>query len=169
MLVKIDEIARKFEISPEELKNYLKKRHPELLQVIEGRFGSKEEAIDAENSEMLLWAFHKFEEEKERWGIWSEGIDKKEGDNVPSEEVYEYSIATILNKNWRIDLEKYVKVLNEKAKEGWRLCTVHTNELGKEARRILGFGAESIICEDALIFERRVLRETDQTENMAQP
>ena len=57
----------------------------------------------------------------------------------PGSEFYEYSIATILNNNWRVDREKYVEILNEKAKSGWRLCTVHSNLLGKEALRILGF------------------------------
>ncbi|MBQ4468809.1 MAG: hypothetical protein II917_01530 [Synergistaceae bacterium] len=68
------------------------------------------------------------------------------------------AIVTMLNNDWRIDVEKYVKVLNEKAKNGWRLCNVYTNELGKEARRVLGYGINSVVYEDVLIFERRILK-----------
>ena len=84
--------------------------------------------------------------------------DEQKSKYKPGSELYEYSVATILNNNWRVDLEKYLEILNEKAKEGWRLCTVHSNLLGKEALRIMGFGAGSVVAEDILIFERRTLK-----------
>jgi len=75
------------------------------------------------------------------------------------DEFFEYSLVTLINSHGRIDTEQYVQVLNEKAREGWRLRTVHTNELGKDAIRILGFGVNATVSEDVLIFERRIKRD----------
>lgn len=49
-----------------------------------------------------------------------------------------------------------MEILSEHAKNGWRLHTMYSNELGKNALMILGFGANATACEDVLIFERRI-------------
>lgn len=49
-----------------------------------------------------------------------------------------------------------MKILSDHAKNGWKLHTMYSNELGKNALMILGFGTNSTACEDVLIFERRV-------------
>ena len=49
-----------------------------------------------------------------------------------------------------------IKILSDHAKNGWKLHTMYSNELGKSALMILGFGTNSTACEDVLIFERRL-------------
>lgn len=72
-------------------------------------------------------------------------------------EFYEYDVVTIINENHgRIDKEKMLHILSERAKQGWKLHTIYSNELGKNAISILGLGMNSTACEDVLIFERRV-------------
>ena len=179
MLVKIADFARSHGISSLEFEEFLKKSRPDLLQVISGTFGIREDAVDDKDAKLILEAFQNYAEEEEekrldRMGVYGETIRKKYEEEKAQrreeqlkeeqkiefaesfDEFYEYSIVTILNKHGRLDTEKYVEVLNEKAKDGWRLRTVHTNELGKEAIRILGFGVNSTVSEDALIFERRI-------------
>ena len=174
MLVKIEEVANQFGISPIGLEDYLKKHHPDLLHVTKGLFRKKTMMNDDDCDEVLR-EFQKYEEVKEKERIdFIESFHKpicfkveakeqqdwnqEDPGNTEHDERYEYAIVTMLNNDWRIDVEKYVKVLNEKAKNGWRLCNVYTNELGKEARRVLGYGINSVVYEDVLIFERRILK-----------
>ena len=96
------------------------------------------------------------------------GIKKKEEEKVQLEvkkqeyarsfnEYYEYDVVTIVNEDHgRIDKEKMLKILGTRSSQGWRLHSVYSNELGKDALRVLGFGVNSTACEDVLIFERRV-------------
>lgn len=72
-------------------------------------------------------------------------------------ELYEYDVVTILNINHgQINRGKMMEILSTHAKAGWKLHSVYSNELGKNALSILGIGANSTACEDVLIFERRV-------------
>ena len=72
-------------------------------------------------------------------------------------EFYEYDVVTIINEDHgTINKEKMMKILSEYARNGWKLHTIYSNELGKNALSILGFGANSTACEDVLIFERRI-------------
>lgn len=74
-----------------------------------------------------------------------------------AEESYEYDVITILNENHgRIDKNKMRTVLSQKAREGWRLHTVYSNELGKNALMVLGLGHNATACEDVLVFERKI-------------
>ena len=73
------------------------------------------------------------------------------------QEYYEYDVVTIINEDHgRVDKEHMLKILSDHAKEGWKLHTIYSNELGKNAIRVLGFGTNSTACEDVLIFERRI-------------
>ena len=72
-------------------------------------------------------------------------------------EFYEYDVVTIINENHgRVDKERMMKILAEHAHNGWKLHTIYSNELGKNALNLLGFGVNSTACEDVLIFERRI-------------
>lgn len=74
-------------------------------------------------------------------------------------EFYEYDVVTIINEDHgRIDKNKMLEVLASYAQKGWKLHSIYSNELGKEALRVLGFGVNKTACEDVLIFERRVER-----------
>ena len=79
-------------------------------------------------------------------------------------EFYEYDVVTIINQDHGIvDKNKMMKILSEHAKNGWRLHTMYSNELGKNAVSLLGFGVNATACEDVLIFERRV-QDLEQSE-----
>lgn len=72
-------------------------------------------------------------------------------------EFYEYDVVTIINEDHgRIDKRKMMEVLASHAQQGWKLHTIYSNELGKDALRIMGFGVNKTACEDVLIFERRI-------------
>lgn len=75
-------------------------------------------------------------------------------------DLYEYDVVTILNKeHGLIDKEKMSRILQLHAIDGWRLHTIYSNELGKNAIMLLGLGVNSTACEDVLIFERKIRNE----------
>lgn len=72
-------------------------------------------------------------------------------------EFYEYDVVTIINENHgTIDKQEMMRILSEHAKKGWKLHTIYSNELGKNAISVLGLGVNATACEDVLIFERRI-------------
>lgn len=72
-------------------------------------------------------------------------------------DLYEYDVVTILNKeHGLVDKEKMSRILQVHAIDGWRLHTIYSNELGKNALMLLGLGVNSTACEDVLIFERKI-------------
>ncbi len=72
-------------------------------------------------------------------------------------EYYEYDVVTIINEDHgTVDKAKMMEILAEHSKNGWKLHTIYSNELGKNALKILGIGINSTACEDVMIFERRV-------------
>lgn len=72
-------------------------------------------------------------------------------------EFYEYDVVTIINENHgTIDKQEMMKILCDHAKKGWKLHTIYSNELGKNAVSVLGLGVNATACEDVLVFERRV-------------
>ena len=77
-------------------------------------------------------------------------------------EFYEYDVVTIINENHgTVDKEKMMQILSNHARNGWKLHTMYSNELGKNALSLLGFGVNSTACEDVMIFERRI-KELDE-------
>lgn len=73
------------------------------------------------------------------------------------DDLYEYDIVTILNKDHgQIDKKKIKEVIMSHARKGWKLHTVYSNELGKNALAVLGLGLNTTACEDVLIFERKI-------------
>lgn len=71
-------------------------------------------------------------------------------------EFYEYDVVKIINEKGVVDDAKMMSILAEHSRNGWRLHTVYSNELGKNALAVLGFGTNTTVCEDVLIFERRI-------------
>lgn len=72
-------------------------------------------------------------------------------------EFFEYDVVTVINKDHGIiDKQEMMKILSDHAKNGWKLHTIYSNELGKNALSLLGFGVNSTASEDVLIFERRI-------------
>ena len=72
--------------------------------------------------------------------------------------LYEYKVVTVLNENHGcVDTKRMTELINMSAIEGWRLHTVYSNELGKNALRVFGLEIHSTACEDVLIFERKLM------------
>ena len=72
-------------------------------------------------------------------------------------EFYEYDVVTIINEgHGQVDKSKMLQVLSERARQGWKLHTIYSNELGKNAITLLGLNVNSTASEDVLIFERRI-------------
>lgn len=68
-------------------------------------------------------------------------------------EYYEYDVVTIENKSTgEVKIDKLKSILAEYSSKGWKLHSIYSNELGKNA--LLGLNATA--SEDVLIFERRI-------------
>lgn len=68
-------------------------------------------------------------------------------------EYYEYDVVTIENKSTgEVKIDKLKSILAEYSSKGWKLHSIYSNELGKNA--LLGINATA--SEDVLIFERRI-------------
>lgn len=81
----------------------------------------------------------------------------KDDDLIPLNDIYEYEVIKLTNVNHgSIDVKLMESTLNEHARNGWHLKAMYSNELGKNALAINGFGMNETVCEDVLIFERRV-------------
>ena len=48
------------------------------------------------------------------------------------------------------------EILSEHAKNGWRLHSIYSNELGKNVLMIMGLGVNATASEDVMIFERNL-------------
>lgn len=63
----------------------------------------------------------------------------------------------MINKNGGyVDRVKLNNILSDHAKAGWKLHTIYSNELGKNALVILGFGLNETVSEDIIVFERKI-------------
>lgn len=83
--------------------------------------------------------------------VFSEHVDSKIVNN------YEYAIEKIANTaNGSSNLDEMLKVINRYASDGWKVHTVYSNELGKNAIGFGGLGINSTYSEDIIIFERHV-------------
>lgn len=109
------------------------------------RFGSKEEIFSLNEEWVRQQAENKaIEEQRQEYGLKQIGH-------------YEYDVETVLNvDHGRTDKDSLRDILNTRARAGWKLHTMYSNELGKDAIKVLGFGLNSTVCEDVLIFERQI-------------
>lgn len=72
-------------------------------------------------------------------------------------DLYEYDIEIIANKSdGTVDSQSIRTAIAEHAKLGWRLHTMYSNEVGKNSSSYMGSGTNATICQDVLIFERRI-------------
>ena len=69
---------------------------------------------------------------------------------------YEYKVITLVDKRGAVDTERLMNELNDLGLDGWRLQCAYTNEMGKDALSIAGFGINSTSDQNILIFERFV-------------
>ena len=90
---------------------------------------------------------------------FQEILDKQKEEQIKKNPYYEYEIVTVDDlANGRVDDIKLANIIKEYARKGWRLHTVFTNELGKNATSAtlgnIGTGSNSTIDQTVLIFER---------------
>lgn len=75
---------------------------------------------------------------------------------------YEYSIITVNdNIGGGADIASIEKSIQAYAAQGWRVVTVFTNELGKNALSIGGVGLNSTVDQSIIVFERPVKQQDD--------
>lgn len=76
---------------------------------------------------------------------------------------YEYDYIVIPNKSdGSTDSEKISRIIEEHAFQGWKLITMYSNEIGKNALSVGGAGVNITMCEDILLFERCIKPEDTQ-------
>lgn len=71
------------------------------------------------------------------------------------DEIYEYDVVTIANDGG-VNVELLRRTLERHAKDGWRLHTIYSNELGKNSHSTYTAVVNSTASQDVLIFERRI-------------
>ena len=69
---------------------------------------------------------------------------------------YEYKVISLVDKKGAVDTERLMNELNDLGLDGWRLQCAYTNEIGKDALSIAGFGINATADQNILIFERFV-------------
>ena len=70
---------------------------------------------------------------------------------------YEYDYIVVPNKSdGSTDKEKIEKIIRNHAMQGWRLITMYSNEIGKNAIA----GVNATMCEDIMVFERCIKGES---------
>lgn len=68
---------------------------------------------------------------------------------------YEYDYIVVPNKSdGSTNKEVIEDIIGSHAMQGWRLVTIYSNEIGKNAITVGGIGGNVTICEDILVFER---------------
>ena len=68
---------------------------------------------------------------------------------------YEYDYIVVPNKADGSTNKEYIKeIITNHAMQGWRLITMYSNEIGKNAITVGGVGTNITISEDVLVFER---------------
>ena len=73
-----------------------------------------------------------------------------------AEGYYEYTVKSLVDEGGRTNTQKMMDTLNQMGLAGWKLVSSHTNELGKNALMVAGFGINATADETVLIFERFV-------------
>lgn len=73
---------------------------------------------------------------------------------------YEYDYIVVSNKaDGSTNKETIKDIIESHAMQGWRLVTMYSNEIGKNAVTVGGVGGNVTICEDVLVFERCIKSE----------
>lgn len=73
---------------------------------------------------------------------------------------YEYVVDVIYDKaDGAANQEAIERVLDSRSRDGWRLVAVSSNELGKNAMSVAGFGVNSTVDQTLLYFEREIIVE----------
>lgn len=69
---------------------------------------------------------------------------------------WEYKAIDLIDKCGSVEVNRLTETLNNLGRDGWHLVCAYTNELGKNALSIAGFGVNSSIDQNVLILERFV-------------
>lgn len=136
------------------LKKYLDESLPSMSPRAREYFGN--------TARMKYDEYHRMQEEKMKLELQVMQEEKKQSFAKSFGEIYEYDVVTLINKNHgTVDKDKMMEILMEHSRKGWKLHTIYSNELGKNALSVLGLGINATACEDVMIFERRV-KEIDE-------
>lgn len=94
------------------------------------------------------------QEQERRAQEYAERIAKLK--QMGSSGYYEYKVIKLMDnvRTGCLDATQLMNTLNQLGLDGWRLVTAYSNELGKNALAIAGFGVNATADEHILIFER---------------
>ena len=71
--------------------------------------------------------------------------------------LYEYAIESVSNAfSGETQKEEILNVIKKYTQDGWRVHTIYSNELGKNAVAFMGVGVNATKSEDIIIFERHI-------------
>lgn len=131
--------------------------------LIEGvRIRSKKyEAQRAEQERKNRMEAAERERQQAQWRRQEEARQRAEADLFTKRkavnDLFEYDVVVIANKpDGTVDSYSIRSAITEHAKLGWRLHTMYSNEVGKNSSSYMGSGTNATICQDVLIFERRI-------------
>jgi len=129
--------------------------HDEYIQV---KNKIEEEQNKAEEKEKILRQ-EKCKQEDSILNRYYE-ICKAQNDDTP-DDLYKYDLVKIPNlTNGESDIATIYKELSIHAAHGWKLHTIYSNELGKNASSVgaggIPSGTNSTMCEDILVFEKKI-------------
>lgn len=74
---------------------------------------------------------------------------------------YEYDVVPIQNEG-AVNVQLLKSILDSRAKSGWRLHTIYSNELGKNSHMEFNTRVNSTVTQDVLIFERRIMDDSQR-------
>lgn len=90
-------------------------------------------------------------------------IYNHKAENIKNSPLYEYDYVVIPNKfDGSVNQEQISKVIQAHARQGWRVVTMYSNEIGKNSSQIgaggISAGINTTACEDVILFERCIRR-----------
>ena len=119
------------------------KKYNELPRLEEERKQKKLEQMDAESRKTFM-----------RKNIASkvESVAAEGGESL-----YEYKVINLIDKaTGACDVDELEMLLNEYAARGWRVKSVISNELGKNALAVMGIGVNGVVDQVIVILERDI-------------
>ena len=119
------------------------KKYNELPRLEEERKQKKLEQMDAESRKTFM-----------RKNIASkvESVAAEGGESL-----YEYKVISLIDKaTGACDVDELEMLLNEYAAKGWRVKSVISNELGKNALAVMGIGVNGVVDQVIVILERDI-------------
>jgi len=154
----INELVKEYDLERDEFVGFVSKKH---IRINWNFFGSDGELPDEIDQEALVAEYKgtlgeliKDREERAQYAI-AENEERAQY-AIAENGKFEYDVIEVIDKSGKTDIQELQYILNDHAKNGWRLVNTFTNELGKDALALMGLGINATIDQVILIFERPI-------------